>query len=307
MKPNEPPNPFQSLVRQITRDPRVSHLESVIQKELLHYDILFCMAQAGLLKNLVFQGGTALRLCYGGDRYSEDLDFAATESFSPDEFRPFRERIESHVLRLHGVPSRLKEPMRRNLQQETGEIMLHRWQLVVDTDPYRRDLPNQRVRIEVAGIPAHTREVHSLRENYEYLPDGYADALIPVESREEILADKLIAFPCSQDRYVRHKDIWDLSWLRRRGVALNAGLVMAKIGDYSVDRYMDRLDSAIERLPEIVTHGTFRQRMQQFLPADKFEELFGNPDFEPFLVRDVTALLRETKGKVGRDGVDLPH
>ena len=300
MKRNEPPNPFQSLVRRVMGDPRVSHLESVIQKELLHYDILFCMAQAGLLRNLVFQGGTALRLCYGGDRYSEDLDFAAAESFSPGQLESFKERIESHIRRQHGVPARLKEPVRRNLQQETGEVVLYRWQLVVDTYPYRRDLPNQRVKIEVANVPAHTREIQSLRKNYEYLPAGYADALIPVESRQEILADKLIAFPCSHDRYVRHKDIWDLAWLRRQGVALNAALVEAKIKDYSVDRYIVQLDSAIERLPEIVASGGFRKRMQRFLATDRFDALFGNPDFEPFLINDVTALLQETKHKATR-------
>ena len=51
-------------------------MRPVIEKEILHYDILFCLDQAGLLKDLVFQGGTCLRLCYGANRFSEDLDFA---------------------------------------------------------------------------------------------------------------------------------------------------------------------------------------------------------------------------------------
>jgi predicted nucleotidyltransferase component of viral defense system len=60
----------------------VSHMRSVIEKELLHYDILFALEKGGLLDKLTFQGGTSLRLCYGGNRFSEDLDFAGGKDFS---------------------------------------------------------------------------------------------------------------------------------------------------------------------------------------------------------------------------------
>jgi predicted nucleotidyltransferase component of viral defense system len=52
------------------------HMRPVIEKELLHYDILFSLDKEGLLDILTFQGGTSLRLCYGAPRFSEDLDFA---------------------------------------------------------------------------------------------------------------------------------------------------------------------------------------------------------------------------------------
>ena len=59
-----PPEPgtFNELVRRSAADPGMAHLVDVIQKELLHYDVLTCMARSGFLGNLVFQGGTALRL-----------------------------------------------------------------------------------------------------------------------------------------------------------------------------------------------------------------------------------------------------
>ena len=45
-------------------------------KEILHYDILAAMRRAGFLDRLAFHGGTALRLCCGAERLSEDLDFS---------------------------------------------------------------------------------------------------------------------------------------------------------------------------------------------------------------------------------------
>jgi predicted nucleotidyltransferase component of viral defense system len=37
--------------------------------------ILTCFSQKGYFDTIVFQGGTALRLCYENPRFSEDLDF----------------------------------------------------------------------------------------------------------------------------------------------------------------------------------------------------------------------------------------
>ncbi len=38
-------------------------MRPVIEKELLHYDILYALDEARVLDNLVFQGGTSQRLC----------------------------------------------------------------------------------------------------------------------------------------------------------------------------------------------------------------------------------------------------
>jgi len=67
---------FAQLVNKVMQDNNVTHMRPVIEKELLHYDILFCLEEQGLLDILVFQGGTSLCLCRGGSRFSEALDFA---------------------------------------------------------------------------------------------------------------------------------------------------------------------------------------------------------------------------------------
>ncbi|HEY1245737.1 MAG TPA: nucleotidyl transferase AbiEii/AbiGii toxin family protein [Hyphomicrobiaceae bacterium] len=46
-----------------------------LMKEAIHLHLLSALSGAGVLRHVVFQGGTALRLCYGGERYSQDLDF----------------------------------------------------------------------------------------------------------------------------------------------------------------------------------------------------------------------------------------
>src|SRR5271167_1541602 len=50
-------------------------MDQNLMKEAIHLHLLSALSEAGVLQHVIFQGGTALRLCYGGERYSEDLDF----------------------------------------------------------------------------------------------------------------------------------------------------------------------------------------------------------------------------------------
>jgi len=52
---------FNVLVELAMREKGYSHMRPVIEKELLHYDLLFVLDRQGLLDKLTFQGGTSLR------------------------------------------------------------------------------------------------------------------------------------------------------------------------------------------------------------------------------------------------------
>ena len=76
-------NLFDRLVDEaLNNQPHLSSLRIVVEKELLHHDILRVLNQNHLLTNLTFIGGTCLRTCYGGIRLSEDLDFTGGKVFS---------------------------------------------------------------------------------------------------------------------------------------------------------------------------------------------------------------------------------
>lgn len=68
---------FLAVASQIVGDqPGLVSCVPAIEKELLHVEILRAMHEAGHLRRLAFKGGTRLRLCHGGLRFSEDLDFS---------------------------------------------------------------------------------------------------------------------------------------------------------------------------------------------------------------------------------------
>ena len=75
---------FDQLVDEALRSRTdLATLRPVVEKELLHHDILREMSGAGLLAGLTFIGGTCLRDCYGSPRLSPRNASTSTSAPSP--------------------------------------------------------------------------------------------------------------------------------------------------------------------------------------------------------------------------------
>jgi hypothetical protein len=138
-------------------------------------------------------------------------------------------------------------------------------------------MPRQRIKLGIANIRAHTRELLPLLANYESVI-AMPTIMVNTEHIDEIMADKILAFPTSlQDnqglpvgldsKKIRHRDIWDLAWLIRKGAKLKPELVAAKVGDYGVDGYDNMLVEALARIPDIVKSPPFKEQMSRFIDS----------------------------------------
>ena len=95
---------FLSLARRVAQRSGLEGMLPVIEKELLHYEIFQALDDARLLERLTFQGGTCLRLCYGSERYSEDLDFAGGSAFDFEELPAIVESAEFRAQMTRFLP-----------------------------------------------------------------------------------------------------------------------------------------------------------------------------------------------------------
>lgn len=287
---------FLNLVDLALKDAKYSHMRPVIEKEILHYDILFALSQAGLLNSLTFQGGTSLRLCHNAPRFSEDLDFAGGTNFNKEDLKDIRSCLEDYLKGRYGLLIKVKEPKVQPLTDSYDEtnINVAKWQISIQTAPDRVDIPGQRIKLEIANVPSYTTELKSLTRNYDFLPDGYSDILINVQNKDEIMADKLVSLPSCM-KYVRHRDIWDLRWLKQQGANPSAGLVLKKIHDYNELDYLNKLENRISSLPEIINSTAFKVEMTRFLPNDVLDRTLNKPGFCDFLTNEVSSLLMDIK------------
>jgi predicted nucleotidyltransferase component of viral defense system len=283
-------NDFLLLVEKAMQTPGCYHMRPVIEKELLHYDILFALDNAGLLDNLTFQGGTALRLCYGALRFSEGLDFAGGIEFKMQDLIPIKRRIEEYLGKRYGLEVTVREPQEMLQEPENRNIKVSKWQIRIVTHPEQRDLPKQVIKIEVANIPAYTRQPLALKQNYDFLPDGYPDTLVMVETLDEIVADKVIAFVNCQ-AYVRYRDVWDLYWLKQQGAVLNKEFFIQKLNDYKIENYPVKVKEMLTRLPDIIYGGELRAQLSRFIPVTIQERTLLKDKFYVFLENETRAIL----------------
>ncbi len=61
-------------------------MNDLIQQEIFEIEVLAWLKNKGFLRNMIFGGGTMLRLCYNLRRYSVDLDFWTYRIDKIDEF-----------------------------------------------------------------------------------------------------------------------------------------------------------------------------------------------------------------------------
>lgn len=293
---------FTQLVNKAMQNESVTHMRAVVEKELLHYDILFALEKGGLLDKLTFQGGTSLRLCYGGNRFSEDLDFAGGKDFSSAMLADMKSCIEKYIGDRYGLEVNVKEPKELKEDPKYAELSIDKWQIAVVTSPERKDLPKQKIKVEVANIPAYTKEPMSLKINYDFLPDGYSDMLILTETLDEVMADKIISLPATT-KYVRHRDIWDLVWLQQQGARLNIELVNKKVADYKLEKYDELLANLLEKLPELVKSEAFIDEMRRFLPTGVFDRTLALEKFQMYLKNTLVKLFKSVQDELSGNKV----
>lgn len=280
---------FDVLVEQAMAAGEYAHMRPVIEKELLLYDILHSLDRNRLLDRLVFQGGICLRLVHGAPRFSEDLDFVGGTEFTAEQLHKLRECIEHDVGRRYGLEVIVEPPRAVKEDADERDIRVDKWQINVITAPERPDIPRQRIKVEVAAVPAWTREIHALRRNYDFLPDGYEDILVPTESLNEIMADKLVSL-INCRRFVRHRDIWDLRWLGQQGAEPDRTLLKHKIEDYRVEHWPESAVEMRQQLPQIIHGKAFLNTLTRFIPVDVQARTLNRDGFLEHLVRSTDNL-----------------
>ena len=232
-----------------------------VEKELLHHDILREMSEAGLLAGLTFIGGTCLRACYGSQRLSEDLDFTGGRDFKKEDLAELARVLTDRLQTRYGLPVSVSEPIKTGGKVST-------WKLTLETRPGQRHLPAQRIHLDICAIPSHDPRPMMLRNLYG-IDLGTSGLILQAQSREEILADKLIALAFRENR-IKNRDLWDIGWLVQQGVELPVNLIPLKIRDHQHSD-ADFATALQERTTALKTQPAYRddfvKEMRRFLPA----------------------------------------
>ena len=279
---------FDELVNEALRSrANLSSLRPVVEKELLHHDILREMSAAGLLTGLTFIGGTCLRACYGSPRLSEDLDFTGGSDFQRGDLAELGSILTDRLRTRYDLPVRVSEPVKTGGNVST-------WKLVIETRPGQKHLPVQRIHLDICAISSHDPHPMMLRTLYG-IDLGTSGLILQAQSREEILADKIVAVALRENR-LKNRDLWDIAWLAQQGVELPTPLIPVKIRDHKreaagfITLLQERL-TALETQPKI--RAEFMKEMRRFLPASIVRDTIDRDSYWVYLTHVIADVGRK--------------
>jgi predicted nucleotidyltransferase component of viral defense system len=226
---------------------------------------------------LTFIGGTCLRACYGSARLSEDLDFTGGHGFKRSDLAKLGGVLTERLQTRYGLPVNVSDPVKTGGKVST-------WKLTIETRRDKKHLPAQRIHVDICAIPSHDARPMMLRNLYG-IDLGTSGLILQAQSREEILADKMIALAFRENR-VKNRDLWDIAWLVQQGVVLPAHLIPLKIQDHqrTNDEFTQLVEERLKALKsEPKMRNEFIAEMRWLLPAATVRGTLENPAYWDFL------------------------
>jgi len=277
----------EQIRRIVESNPEYAAITPVIEKEILHHDIIDVMVKQGAMQSLVFIGGTSLRMCYNASRLSEDLDFNGGHDFKPAHFDGLEVEIQKYIQNKYETQVWVNKPI-EDPQGNTSS-----WKISIVKDANRPDLPRQKMHIDVCAIPSFDVEKRPLLNHYNIVVPTEG-LLIPVQSLQETLADKLIAL-AYRARRIKPRDIWDIVWIKQRGINLSLDLVDRKLaarGKLKKD-FTEALQIQLEKLmQDDEVRNDFSMEMSRFIPQQIKKRTIDNPEYWPYVQAEVRTVSR---------------
>lgn len=199
---------------------------------------------------LIYKGGTALRMVYSGNRYSEDLDFNG-----PSDVAVLQSLWQEIVYRLRDFG--ISAEKRREWISDVG----YSFDVSFQGPLYDgRARSKGKVRVDVNRRP---EDVTVRRELIKSMYDDVRPFVVTVLTPEHLLAEKIRAL------LVRGKprDLYDIWLMLNQGVQLDDGLLEGKLALYQMTWKRDALAAALDRV------GTdwerdLRHLLPQFVPYE---------------------------------------
>lgn len=191
-------------------------------KEVMQEIVLCGLSRAGFFNEAAFYGGTALRIFYGLDRFSEDLDFsllAPSQDFSLESFFPVLEReVESFGLKVDIEEKKKTEdsPIRSAFLK--GNTREHLLMFYPELNTLSDAASSERVKIKFE-VDVNPPEYAGYQTKYRLLPAPYT---VKLYDEPSLFAGKIHAVLCrGWSSRVKGRDLYDYVFYLSRGTQVN--------------------------------------------------------------------------------------
>jgi len=219
-------------------------------KEIIQEIVICGLSRGGFFKEAAFYGGTALRIFYGLNRFSEDLDFALLEPNKNFDLSKYFSFVEKEV-QAYGLKLSITEKEKTKdsniksafLKGDTKEHIL----MFFPNENMKNAMSLKSIKIKFeVDINPPSGATYDFK--YKLLPSPHQVRLYDEGS---LFAGKIRAILCRNWSYrTKGRDLYDYIFYLSRGVKVNINLVKEKLIDSGVLETSD--DFNIDILKEIL-------------------------------------------------------
>lgn len=225
---------LEQMLHNYTSQTTLDRINSI--KEVIQEIVLCGLSRAGFFEHAAFYGGTALRIFYGLDRFSEDLDFSLKYpdlSFNLSEYFPILEK----EIRSYGIQFKIEtkeKTAETNIRSAflKGNTREHMLLFGVGEELVQPVGSKELIKIKLE-IDINPPDHASCEMRYRLLPIPYR---MTVYDRPSLFAGKIHAVVCRgwRDR-IKGRDLYDYVFYISRGTEVNlahCGSRFVQTGDW---------------------------------------------------------------------------
>ncbi len=226
-------------------------------KEIIQEIVLCGLSRGGFFKEAAFYGGTALRIFYGLDRFSEDLDFALLEPNKNFDLSKYFRFIEDEVA-VYGLNLEIKT------KEKTKDSNILSAFLKGDTKEHififfpnenmenSSSFKNIKIKFEIDINPPSGAKYEF---KYKLLPSPHQ---VRLYDKSSLFAGKIHAILCRNwSHRTKGRDLYDYVFYLSKGIKVNLELVKSKLieskvlapnSDFTIDILKDLLNKKFEEI-----------------------------------------------------------
>ena len=221
-----------TAIEQMLKNYRIENIydQKNAMKEIMQEIVLCGLSRAGFFQKAAFYGGTALRIFYGLDRFSEDLDFSlvtADPDFDLTVYFPVLEK-EVRAFGLHVTIQEKEKTKESNIRSAflKGNTKEHLLLFYADEDLAGSVARSELIKIKFE-VDINPPEYAGFEHKYRLLPTPYEVNLYDMPS---LFAGKIHAVLCrAWKSRIKGRDLYDYVFYLSRGSAVNQKHLRARL------------------------------------------------------------------------------
>lgn len=212
--------PVQQMIEKYTCKNALEYKNAL--KEVIQEVALCGLSRGGFFKKVAFYGGTALRIFYGLDRFSEDMDFSLTQKDAGFQIERYFSYLSAELL-SNGFELSVEKKEKSAISDVQsafikGGTLVHLLKIMPTDEKILGVSEKELIKIKFE-IDTNPPDGASFETKYGLLPVPYA---VQLYDEESLFAGKIHAVLCrSWKNRVKGRDFYDYLWYLSRGTKVN--------------------------------------------------------------------------------------